>query len=163
MESKRKLLIVEDDIDLLEVLYEILTKHFDVVIKATDAISAYIALQDEKPDFIIADIKMPGMDGIEFISKIRSEGLAIPVIICSASPSAEDLKKAMSLGISDFVEKPFTIEAIETAVFRMIEIRKKSSDVQKLKILHGNESKEEKKQERITSMFQAANAVRNSK
>lgn len=156
-------LIIEDDLDLLDLLADILSSHFSRIRKAPDAISAYLAFKDQQPDFVIADIKMAGMSGVEFVTRIRAEGFSTPVILCSSSPQMSDLKKALALGVVDFIEKPYTVESVETAVFRMIEIQSRTHNLNSLIATHGKDSPEVKRHQKVISLFQAANASRSFK
>lgn len=155
-----RVLIVEDDLDLLESLKEILSLDFDHVITACDGVSAFLSLEEMEPDLIFSDIKMPGFDGIELVKKLRSEGKNIPVILASGTADKEDLMRALRLGVLDFVEKPYTTEAVRTAVFRVLEIASRGHDLQNLISEHGVDSPIVKRQQRMIGLFQVVNSVK---
>ncbi len=155
-----RVLIVEDDLDLLESLKEILSLDFDQVVTACDGVSAFLSLEESEPDLIFSDIKMPGFDGIELVKKLRSEGKNIPVILASGTADKEDLMRALRLGVLDFVEKPYTTEAVRTAVFRVLEIASRGQDLQNLISEHGVDSPIVKRQQRMIGLFQVVNSVK---
>lgn len=155
-----RVLVVEDDIDLLESLKEILALDFKHVITAVDGISAYLALEEHEPDLIFSDIKMPGFDGLELVTKLRSEGKNIPIILASGTADKADLMKALRLGVLDFVEKPYTTDTVRTAVFRVLEIATRENDLQQLIKEHGEGSPVVKRQQRMIGLFQVVNAAR---
>lgn len=155
-----RVLIVEDDIELLESLKEILSLDFNEVITAVDGISAFLAIEEQEPDLIFSDIKMPGFDGLELISKLRSEGKNIPVILASGTADREDILKALRLGVSDFVEKPYTSTDVRTAVFRCVEVAARKLDLQKLIEEFGEHSPNVKRQQRMIGLFHVVNSIR---
>lgn len=158
--TDKKVLIIEDDSDVLEILGDIIQRHFRIVKKVDSADNAYKALSEFVPDFIIADIKMPGMSGVDFVERIRSEGYSAPVLICSAAATVFELKRALVLGVVDFIEKPFTVETVETVIFRMIEIQAKKEKIQQLTKERGPDCPEVKKLLRQISLHQAASSYR---
>lgn len=104
-----KILIAEDDINSLILLESILlSRDYDVVV-AKDGAQAWSLLQHVKPDLVISDILMPGIDGFELCRKIKSDSnlKSIPVIIYSATYiESRDQQLALAAGASRFVLKP---------------------------------------------------------
>ena len=107
-----KLLIVEDDQDISDILYrEFSSGGFDVY-RAWSGTEGRLALTNS-PDLIILDLTLPGMSGEELITYIDDD---IPVIALSSKSSTVDKIKMLKLGCVDYVTKPFDIEELKTRV-----------------------------------------------
>ncbi len=161
-EDGLKVLIVEDNADLLEVLVDIVQRHFPKVFRAGSATEALQQVKTYNPDFLIADIRMEGGSGIDFLTQVRKEGYDAPALLCSAFPNAADLQRAIGLGVVDFIEKPFTTESVETAIFRMIEIQVRNFNLANM-IATGAPEEQITRQRRLISLHQAANGSRHTK
>ena len=114
-EVMKKVLIVEDELPFLYILRMMLTKNNYVVIEAINGKEACDLLRTEKIDLIVSDIKMPVMDGFEFLQEFQNMSIDIPFISMSASPYI-DREKMISLGASDFLKKPFATETVINCV-----------------------------------------------
>jgi DNA-binding response OmpR family regulator len=104
---KKTVLIVEDDKFLRELISrKILNEGFDVS-EAVDGEDGLKKVKEEKPDLILLDLILPGIDGFEFLARIKEDsGLAqIPVIILSNLGQKEDIEKGMKLGAVDYLIK----------------------------------------------------------
>lgn len=90
------------------------------VIEAARGQAVLPMVAQHKPDVILLDLRLPDIDGFEVLSSLMalSKGEAPYVIVFSAKSRAEDVEMARSLGASEFVEKPFTIDALLFAVRR---------------------------------------------
>ncbi|AGR77534.1 response regulator transcription factor [Aliarcobacter butzleri] len=104
-----KVLIVEDEIKLANLIKVSIKELFFKVNIAKDGIEGLKKFQSFKPDIIISDITMPNLDGLEMCQKIREES-NIPIVILSAYSQKEKLLKAIDLGINKYFIKPFDIE-----------------------------------------------------
>ncbi|MCT7601455.1 response regulator transcription factor [Aliarcobacter butzleri] len=104
-----KVLIVEDEIKLANLIKVSIKELFFKVNIAKDGIEGLKKFQSFKPDIIISDITMPNLDGLEMCQRIREES-NIPIIILSAYSQKEKLLKAIDLGINKYFIKPFDIE-----------------------------------------------------
>lgn len=104
-----KALIVEDDIDLLENITEYLILNNFNVISTQNGKEAYKAIHSNPPDIIICDIAMPLMDGYELYKQLQKdpELSIIPFIFLTAKTDVKDIRKGMSLGVDDYISKPF--------------------------------------------------------
>jgi CheY-like chemotaxis protein len=156
--AESSMLIVEDDQEILSILKNIFAKHFTNIFTASNGGGAYDILREHRPDLILTDIQMPGMNGIEFMIKLRSEGKNVPVVIISSSKEREDLMKAIKLGVQDFVEKPFKKADVELAVYRVLEIAVRNNDLPGLITKYGVESSEVKQQKKLIGLLQAISA-----
>jgi YesN/AraC family two-component response regulator len=158
--QETSILIVEDDPDILSILSNIFTKHFNIIYTATNGKLALSVVKELNPDLILTDIQMPEINGIEFVTKMRAEGKAIPVVMISSSQDRQFLLKAIKLGVQDFVEKPFKKWDIEMAVHRVLEMAVRSNDLTNLIFLFGIESKEVKRQKKLIGLLQAISTQR---
>ena len=71
-------------------------------------------------DAVLLDLKMPGLDGLSFLSRLQAKKPALPVIIITGYPSGESASESARLGAHDFISKPFTPEQIRDAVKRAL-------------------------------------------
>ena len=110
--SKTKILVIEDDIDVQLNLQTILLEEGFEVIKASNGINGIQLAQSDKPDLILCDISMPGVDGYRVIDELSKEKCtqSIPFVFLTAKVEREDIRKGMQLGADDYVLKPFRID-----------------------------------------------------
>ena len=104
---KRKILIVEDDLDVLRGLSIRLKASGYLVVSATDAAWATTVARKEKPDLVILDLGLPGGDGFLVIERLRSiMDVHIPIIILTVWDPAINKKRAFNAGVEVFFQKP---------------------------------------------------------
>ena len=116
--GKTSVLIV-DDIPINVTLIEKMLKPFHFVIeKANDGQTALDIVADKKPDLILLDLMMPGINGYDVIRQLRSqeETKLLPIIVISALNSNEDVVKGYRLGANDFLTKPIIMDRLHTSV-----------------------------------------------
>jgi two-component system alkaline phosphatase synthesis response regulator PhoP len=113
--SKGRILIVEDEKDLVRLIKYNLEKENFKVISTGDAESGLIAARKQKPDLIILDIMLPKMDGLEFLRTIRKES-QVPVVLLTAKRSELDRILGLKLGADDYVVKPFSVGELHARV-----------------------------------------------
>lgn len=103
----KKILIVEDDKFLRELIGQKLLKEGYDISEAVDGLKALEVLKDEKPDLILLDLILPGMDGFESLEKMKADPSisSIPVIILSNLGQKEDIERGLKLGASDYLIK----------------------------------------------------------
>ena len=120
-EKQTKILIIEDDVTMREIVVHKLTTSGFAVIEAADGKSAIETWKKEKPDIVLLDLMLPEMDGFEILETMRKtkdpEMAKTSVIILSNLYSKEDIEKAKKLGIDDFMVKAYyTTEEIMTRI-----------------------------------------------
>lgn len=106
----KRVLLVDDDPDVLESLEMVLSLSWEVR-TALDGRRALAVLDAEPIDVAVVDLIMPGMDGEMLVAAMRERGLAVPVIIASATPELAD--RARELGVFAWLAKPFTTQVLE--------------------------------------------------
>lgn len=103
--AKKKILIVDDEIDFLDMMKLRLEANNYTVITAMDGNEALERFKKEKPAAILLDILMPGMDGLDVLKKIRKENDRIPIFIVTAFSNEERFKLANKFNASGFIVK----------------------------------------------------------
>ena len=107
-----KIVIVEDEEDLLELMEYNLEKEGFEVIGFLNTKTVEQILEEEDIDILIMDRNLPGVEGSEFVSKLRSEGNTIPVIYVSAKNSDLDIEQGFDRGGDDYLTKPFNMKEL---------------------------------------------------
>jgi len=102
-----KILLVDDDPDLLAVTGFALQQAGFLVVKVVDGVAALEAFEREQPDLAVLDINMPRMTGFELAAKLR-ERSRIPLIMLTARSEEADVVRALGLGADDYLSKPFS-------------------------------------------------------
>ena len=112
MNNRIKILIVEDEKMLAEILSDTLSdRNFDVRL-AYDGIHALEVIKKEPFDVIISDVMMPNLDGYSLAKKLRNEGCNTPILFLTALSATEDVVKGFETGGNDFLKKPFAIDEL---------------------------------------------------
>ena len=115
-----KILLIDDDEwirDSMHLFFEGEGCHLQALETAEDGLKT---LMRQDYDIIIADYKLPDMDGLEFFNRIKETHSNSIKILITAFGSKDLFYKAMKMGIHDFIEKPFTSETIENSLSRLI-------------------------------------------
>ena len=107
-----KILVVEDEIDINELITEELQANGYSVVSVTDGAKAVDAFRDFEPDLVLLDWQLPNKSGIEIISELKEFSM-VPIIMVTAKNDAADLDLALNqAGAEDYVEKPFEFSAL---------------------------------------------------
>jgi DNA-binding NtrC family response regulator len=119
---KARILVIDDDAVACEFLQEALLRDGYEVIAYTSALEAL--KQDlSQYDLLMSDIRMPGMDGLQFLSQVQIKWPNLPVILMTAYGSLETTMEAISLGAWDYISKPFSPEDCRAIVKKVLEVR----------------------------------------
>ncbi|QPC85023.1 response regulator [Phototrophicus methaneseepsis] len=106
-----KIMIVDDDAMNREVMEAFLTfEHFDVV-AVKDGWLALEKIEQEKPNLVMLDLRMPDMDGIELCRQIKSQ-YAIPVFIITGMDTLKERSESKAAGADEFISRPFEVETL---------------------------------------------------
>ncbi|MDN4492092.1 response regulator [Ureibacillus aquaedulcis] len=105
----KKILIVDDQKGIRLLLNEVFSREGYKVYQASNGLEALNLIDREAIDGVMLDMKIPGMDGIEILKRIRERNLQIPVFMMTAFEGEEILKEANQLGIAKYFRKPFNI------------------------------------------------------
>jgi len=129
-----KILLVDDDPDILDALTMILESQNYEVVTARDGVEALIKLKAKEPDLMILDLLMPKMDGFSVLKELQDPRLSkykgIPILILTsvreeASRRRYELETGLELGVDDYVEKPMPPEVLLERVGKLIRKKKK--------------------------------------
>ena len=106
-----KVLLIEDDADLLDLMTYALGREGYTVLTAMDGQQGLKRWEDESPDLVLLDANLPKIDGFEVCRRIRHDG-ATPIIMLTARDEEEDVLHAYRIGIDDYVNKPFSAKQL---------------------------------------------------
>ncbi len=112
--SKARVLVIDDEDDVLQVLKLVLSKHGYEVATARSGMDGLMSAQSERPDVILLDIMMGEMDGWEVLKLFRLDEhtRSVPVIILSARVEPKDKIRGLQEGALDYITKPFSVRDI---------------------------------------------------
>lgn len=122
--SKARILVVEDDPDIRELLSYTLGKEGYEVLAAPDGDSGLSMALHRKPDLVILDVMLPGLDGLQVLKRLKADERAngIPVLLASAKGEDADVVAGLELGAEDYVTKPYSprvlVARVRTALRR---------------------------------------------
>lgn len=121
-----RILIVDDNEDMLKMLHDLLSKTFSVS-TAKNGTEAISLLSEVQPDLIVCDVMMPKMDGFEFTRRVRSDFNVshIPVILLTATVSDEARLKGIEMGADAYITKPFSKNYLMARIVGLIDQRQK--------------------------------------
>lgn len=114
--GKLTILYIEDEPLIRQNAVEYLSRYCKEIYEASDGVSGLRAYETHSPDIVISDIKMPQMDGLEFVQKIREQDKKTPVILATAHTQTEYLLKAVELQLIKYIVKPITSDKLNEAL-----------------------------------------------
>jgi DNA-binding response OmpR family regulator len=120
---KKRILLVEDDLELAQMLARVLSSRYDVTI-ATDGLQGIaLATATPPPDLLITDVIMPGLNGLSMVQRLKAleGGLRIPVIFLTARSTPADITAGIKAGARSYLMKPVKIEDLYDRVQRALE------------------------------------------
>lgn len=124
------ILLVEDELELREMIFEYLQIFFSRIFVASKGDEAYEIYKYKKPDIILTDINIPNLNGLDMISKIRKEDATTKIIIMSAHSDQEKLLLAVGMHLESYLIKPIETDAIKKILMKTVDsIRKISSRI----------------------------------
>ncbi len=152
--NKFNLLYLEDDIEVRENVLYFLDRFFENIYTPNDGEEAYSMYLEQKIDFLLLDINVPKINGIQFAKKIREKDKKIPIVFLTAYSDRQKLLEAIKIGVTSYIVKPFDIKELldtvrdsiyllsqETKIANEIELGKNLFwDKEKRNLLFENES-----------------------
>jgi len=123
-DTKYKILVIDDNLDIRDFLQEKLEPYFQII-TAEDGIAGIKRGEEEDPDLIICDVMMPGMNGFELTSKLKSnfETCHIPIILLTAYMSDEHNTEGVQSGADAYISKPFSLKHLMLQINKLLEKR----------------------------------------
>jgi DNA-binding NtrC family response regulator len=117
------ILIVEDEAKMRRLLELNLGEDGFKTFSAEDAETGLKLLRENSIDLVLTDLKLPGMNGLEFLQTIKRQNAALPVVVMTAFGSVETAVEAMKAGASDYVLKPFSLAEMRMVVHKELDVR----------------------------------------
>ncbi|MBP8293937.1 MAG: response regulator transcription factor [Caldilineaceae bacterium] len=102
-----KILVVDDDRTLTELMSYILKKEGFAPLIAADGAQVFAMFVEHQPDLVVVDVTMPGLDGFDVWKRLRAMTATTPIIILTAQGNEEEMVRGLDLGADDYVVKPF--------------------------------------------------------
>ena len=127
------ILVVDDEPKIVKLARDYLEQSGFRVMTADDGITALAVAHHERPDLIVLDLKLPGMDGLELLAAIRRQNMQAPVIVMTAFGTIEVAVQAMKSGAVDFLLKPFSLDHLMAVVQKALEVRALRDENRKLR------------------------------
>lgn len=140
VQNSIKILIVDDDSSIRNMLTIVLKKNGYLVSAVDSSEEALKFLKEKQFDLVISDIKMPGISGIDLLKKIKTITPEVPVIMITAFASANDAVEAMKLGAEDYITKPFNLDELKLIIEKSL--YKKAIEVENIRLKSELSSKE---------------------
>jgi DNA-binding response OmpR family regulator len=119
-----RVLIVEDDPDTLVILRVNLQHAGIEPILAAEGKTAIARIEAEKPDAVVLDVLLPGVDGWQVLEELHEMGDPVPVIVCSGKNNPHDIRRARELGAFAYLTKPFDIDRLLDAAAEAVQDRR---------------------------------------
>ncbi|MFC5180472.1 response regulator transcription factor [Actinomadura harenae] len=116
MNEERRVLVVDDEANIRDLIDTALTFHGFAVETADDGVGALRAAESGRPDLILLDVLLPDLDGFEVCRRLRAAGDRVPIIFLTARDTPSDTVTGLTLGGDDYVTKPFSIDALVARV-----------------------------------------------
>jgi two-component system nitrogen regulation response regulator NtrX len=130
---KARILVVDDEAEIRRSVRMILEYEGHDVQEASSGPEALALVQREPPDLVFLDIKMPGMDGLEVLQKMREMNEALPIVIISGHATVSTAVEATKLGAFDFIEKPLSSERVLVTIRNVLDQSRLADENRSLK------------------------------
>src|ERR1700745_1469079 len=117
------ILIVEDEAKMRRLLALNLGEDGFTTFSAEDAETGAKLLRENSIDLVLTDLKLPGMNGLEFLQILKRQHAALPVVVMTAFGSVETAVEAMKAGASDYVLKPFSLTEMRMLIHKELHVR----------------------------------------
>jgi len=117
---EKRILVIEDDEHIAEGIKLNLSLHGYEVYVALDGIAGLRAWEELRPELIVLDVMLPGMDGLSILRTIRLVDDGIPILILSAKGDSQDVIKGFTQGVDDYLAKPFNLDEFLLRVDRLL-------------------------------------------
>jgi two-component system OmpR family response regulator len=120
MSGQDRVLVVDDDPEIRDMLFSTLGFAGFEVTTAADAATALNLTREARPDVVVVDVMMPGADGFDFVRFLRAHDATLPVLFLTARDAIEDRVRGLKLGADDYVTKPFSISEVAARVEALV-------------------------------------------
>jgi two-component system response regulator AtoC len=124
MNKQKRILAVDDEPHMRRLLEISLRQAGYQALSAANGREALKTLKTEQVDLVVSDLHMPGMNGLDLLKEIRQDNEALPFIMVTAQGEINTAVKAMKLGASDYILRPFDLEVLEVAIEKTLDIQR---------------------------------------
>ncbi len=124
MRTKGRIVVIDDEVNAAAALEKLLQEDGYEVSAANDARAGLSLLEKTDPDIVLTDLRMPGMDGLELLTKVKQIRPETMVILMTAYGTVKTAVRAMKLGAEDYLAKPIDFEELEVILQRVLEKRR---------------------------------------
>src|SRR5438093_8817622 len=131
--TQRTILVADDDASIRSLLKQLLADQGYAVLEAATGSEVVEQVKDSGPDLVIMDVRMPELDGIEALQKVKTSSPKTSVLIMTAFGSSNFAIKAMELGAFDYITKPFELDKISHTVKRAFDYQDLAQEVEVLR------------------------------
>ncbi|MCI1642191.1 MAG: response regulator transcription factor [Actinomyces sp.] len=127
-EGEARLLVVDDEPNIRDLLASSLRFAGFEVLSAADGATAYRLASEERPDLIVLDVMLPDMDGFTVTRRLREAGVDVPVLFLTARDDMRDKIQGLTVGGDDYVTKPFGLEEVVARIRAILRRTRQNSD-----------------------------------
>jgi DNA-binding NtrC family response regulator len=120
MAQRSRILVVDDDPASRDLLRKVLATEGHQVVQAADGREALAEVERQRPDLVVSDIRMPDVDGVQLLERMREAAADVPVILVTAFGDVEGAVEAIRRGAFDYIPKPYDVDAIRLVVRRAL-------------------------------------------
>lgn len=131
--TMNKILVVDDDLDFCFNLAAILKENGFEVLTAANGREALVKIQDTRPDLVLLDLRLPDMDGMKVLKKMKESNPGLDIIIVTAYMDIKDAIQAMKLGAYDYITKPFDNEELLLTINKAFNVQQLRGEIDVLK------------------------------
>ena len=131
--AQRTILVADDDAAIRSLLKQVLSDEGYAVLEAATGAEVVEGVKASSPDLVIMDVRMPELDGIEALQKLKMSSPTTSVLIMTAFGSSNHAIKAMELGAFDYITKPFELDKISLTVKRAFQYQDLTAEVEVLR------------------------------
>jgi two-component system NtrC family response regulator/two-component system response regulator HydG len=121
MNRKGRIVVIDDEVNAAQALETLLREDGYEVSQANDAKAGLALVERQDPDVVLTDLRMPGMDGLELLQRLKEIRPDTMVIVMTAYGTVKTAVKAMKLGAEDYLNKPIDVEELEVILQRVLE------------------------------------------
>jgi two-component system response regulator AtoC len=131
--AQKSILVADDDASIRSLLKQLLADEGFAVLEASTGIEVVDRVKESSPDLVIMDVRMPELDGIEALARLKSTNPKTAVLIMTAFGSSNAAIRAMELGAFDYITKPFELDKISHSVKRVLDYQDLTAEVEVLR------------------------------
>jgi DNA-binding response OmpR family regulator len=114
-----RILIIDDELEVANTLALALEEEGHTPSVARNGAEGLVRLEDERPEAVFLDVRMPGLSGVDVLREIRRRDPGIPVVLLTGHATGADLAAARRLGVTDVVMKPWALKGLEEALTQL--------------------------------------------